>query len=269
MVRENVRRGPVVAAVAAVVLGVSACSSAGGHAAPDAPAAMVDPPIGRLFDGPVLAGMLGTLSYPPGFAPDAQASASSGPVIAPDQDLGVLTSQTCPALAVALGNSGYGESSYASAGEMTGDFGRGLSVFVYQFATDGGASVFYSTVRAQWSGCGSFADGLSGVEQPAVMVAAPGPRVWGTSATVDLSLSQTLDGIRNSTDYVMGLDGDAVVFGEVTTSPEPQFSGGVARAASMAGDLLEAMNAAQLATAPPVAAADTRPQPYGRYGTGN
>lgn len=173
--------------------------------------------------------MLGTLSYPPGFAPDAAASADSGPVIRPNQGLGVLSSQTCPGLTVALGNSGYGESSYASAGETTGDYGRSLSVFAYQFATDSGASVFYTTVKAKWSGCGSFADGLSGVEQPTVMIAAPAPTVWGTSGTVDLSLSQTLDGIQNSTDYVMGLDGDTVVVGEVSTSPGPEFSGGLAR----------------------------------------
>jgi hypothetical protein len=264
----RVRGASAALAMAGVVVAAAACSS-GSHPAPHVPGAMIDPPIGKLFDGPALAGMLGKLTYPPGFSPDAQSLADSGLVIAPIQDLGALTSQTCPGLTVALGNWGYGESSYASAGAMTADYGRGLSVFVYQFASDDGASVFYSTVKAQWSGCGSFTDDLSGIEQPSAMIAAPAPAVWGTSKAVDLSLSQTLDGIGNATDYVMGLDGDTVVFGEVTTSPGPEFTGGVQRAAGMAGDLLQEMNAAQLVTASPEADSGGPSQPYGRYGTGN
>jgi hypothetical protein len=170
-------------------------------------------------------------------------------------------------MAVMFGEEGAGESSYASNGAMTGDRKNGLSVIVYQFASASAAGGFYAAAAEKWQGCGSFTEPASSMSGAlsVVMRAASAPAVSGASKTVDLSEVVSEGTTSGPNDYVMALDGDAVVLGEVVTFPAPQFAGGIKDAAALDGQILALMNAAQLAT--PSATATARP--VGRYGIGN
>ena len=240
------RRVVAVVVVAGVLVSSAACSSAV-HKASTAGAKLVDPPIGRVFDGVTLAGMVGKVAFPAGFTVNPQWSQNSGPTVAADSAQ-ELPDMSCGDFTDEMGASGFGEQSWAN--EAAASATHTLDLTAYQFATNALAQGFYAQTAAKWSGCGSFTVTGQDFSQDTVLSRSPGPAVWGASAVSVLSETATVVGHIDNVAYVMALDGDTVVITAAIAIPGPLFAGALKSAAGLDGQLLMLMNAAQLLPAP-------------------